>query len=171
MAPTTLCTVIPAAEVTDELKAEAADWEVWDSSTYPKKFPFDYETEERTLILEGKATLIPKGKGAEPIVISAGDAVTFHAGFSCKWTVEEPMKKYYLIAEPAEETKEDPPPLEFSASGRPLRTKKRTAEVEEEAPAPKKKAAPKKAPAKKEPTPKKAKKAASPKAKKAAPKK
>ena len=32
-----LITVIPAADVTAEYAAEAKEWPIWDSKTYPKK--------------------------------------------------------------------------------------------------------------------------------------
>ena len=94
-----LATIIPASEVTDEYREKAVKWGVWDSKGEPKKkFPYAYPKEERVLIISGKATLTPDG-GEPPFTIGAGDAVTFHAGFKCKWHVLEPMQKHFQLFE------------------------------------------------------------------------
>ena len=61
------------------------------------EFPYKYPDEEKVLIICGKATLTPDDKEMPSVTISAGDAVTFHAGFSCKWHVTEPMQKHYVV--------------------------------------------------------------------------
>jgi len=102
-----LITVTPADDVTDEYKKEAKTWTKWDSKSR-KKFPYNYQQEERVLILEGEATLTPtptiilggEGEGEEccdPIKIKAGEAVTFHVGFKCKWHITKRMKKHYTV--------------------------------------------------------------------------
>lgn len=97
-----LITITPPDEVEEDFKKEAAAWETWDSSTGPATFPFSYSEDEEVLILTGKATLTPKGKGvdATPIVIGAGEKVIFHKGFKCDWVVDEPMTKHYRYPTP-----------------------------------------------------------------------
>jgi uncharacterized cupin superfamily protein len=90
-----LITVKRAADVTEDYKKEAEEaWTKWDSKN-KKKFPYNYTTEERVLILSGSATLTPED--GEPIKVGEGDAVTFHKGFKCKWEITKRMKKYYAL--------------------------------------------------------------------------
>jgi len=101
-----LITVTPADDVTDEYKKEAKTWTKWDSKSR-KKFPYNYQQEERVLILEGEAILTPTpiagtGTGTE-IKIKAGEAVTFHVGFKCKWQITKRMKKHYTVIVSGEE--------------------------------------------------------------------
>lgn len=42
------------------------------------------------LILKGAAALTP-ADGSEVVTIGAGDQVTFHKGFKCKWKITERM--------------------------------------------------------------------------------
>jgi len=107
-----LITVTPADDVTDEYKKEAKTWTKWDSKSR-KKFPYNYQQEERVLILEGEAILTPTtiagtGTAMDPdteggellpveIKIKAGEAVTFHVGFKCKWQITKRMKKHYTV--------------------------------------------------------------------------
>lgn len=89
-----LITVIKADDVSDDYKKEAKEWIKWDSKAR-KKFPYNYKIEERILILEGSATLTPET--GDPIEINAGDQVTFHKGFKCKWAITKRMKKHYAV--------------------------------------------------------------------------
>jgi uncharacterized cupin superfamily protein len=91
----TLITVTPSAEVTDDYKREAKTWTKWDSKS-KKSFPYNYAAEERVLVLAGSAVLSPADGGA-PVAIEAGDAVTFHKGFKCRWKITRRMKKHYAI--------------------------------------------------------------------------
>lgn len=102
-----LITVTAADDVTDDYKKEAKTWTKWDSKSR-KKFPYNYQQEERVLILEGAATLTPVEDGADPagqpFEIKAGEAVTFHVGFKCNWRITKRMKKHYtVIGEPEED--------------------------------------------------------------------
>eukprot|EP00316_Scyphosphaera_apsteinii_P021723 CAMPEP_0119322366 /NCGR_PEP_ID=MMETSP1333-20130426/58001_1 /TAXON_ID=418940 /ORGANISM="Scyphosphaera apsteinii, Strain RCC1455" /LENGTH=174 /DNA_ID=CAMNT_0007329581 /DNA_START=20 /DNA_END=544 /DNA_ORIENTATION=+ len=112
-----LATVTPASEVTEEYKEKAASWGIWDSTDEPKKkFPYSYPKEERVLIICGKATLKPDGD--EPAFdIGTGDAVTFHAGFKCKWHVLQPMQKHFQLFESNGEEAEDPPSITCDSCG------------------------------------------------------
>ena len=90
-----LITITPPSEVTDEYKTEAKAWTKWDSKN-KKSFPYNYTAEERVLVLSGSATLTPTD-GSDPLTIGAGDAVTFHKGFKCKWKITKRMKKHYAV--------------------------------------------------------------------------
>lgn len=90
-----LITITPKSEVTDEYKKDAKKWTKWDSKNR-KSFPYKYAAEERVLILEGSATLTPDD-GSDPVTIEAGNAVTFHKGFKCKWKITKRMKKQYAV--------------------------------------------------------------------------
>ena len=90
-----LITVTPAADVSDEYKSEAKTLSTWDSQSQ-KRFPYNYTVEERVLVLAGSAILTPDG-GGDAIHIGAGDAVTFHPGFKCKWQITKRMKKHYAV--------------------------------------------------------------------------
>ena len=104
-----LITITPASEVTDEYKEEAKTWTKWDSKN-KKSFPYNYTSEERILILEGSATITPSD-GSEPLTIEAGNAVTFHKGFKCKWKITKRMKKYYGMFASDSEDEDDPPAI------------------------------------------------------------
>eukprot|EP00485_Elphidium_margaritaceum_P001615 CAMPEP_0202690328 /NCGR_PEP_ID=MMETSP1385-20130828/5339_1 /ASSEMBLY_ACC=CAM_ASM_000861 /TAXON_ID=933848 /ORGANISM="Elphidium margaritaceum" /LENGTH=194 /DNA_ID=CAMNT_0049345571 /DNA_START=26 /DNA_END=607 /DNA_ORIENTATION=+ len=90
-----LCTITPAIDVSDDYKSEAKTWSKWDSKDQ-KRFPYIYKVEEKVLVLEGSATLTPDD-GSDAIYIKTGDAVTFHAGFKCKWEITKQMKKHYAV--------------------------------------------------------------------------
>jgi uncharacterized cupin superfamily protein len=90
-----LITITPASEVTDEYKKEAKTWIKWDSQK-KKSFPYNYTAEERVLVLSGSATITP-ADGGDPLTIEAGNAVTFHKGFKCKWKIDKRMKKHYAV--------------------------------------------------------------------------
>eukprot|EP00978_Attheya_sp_CCMP212_P005951 scaffold13371_cov47-Attheya_sp.AAC.4 len=100
-----LITITPASEVTEEYKTEAKAWTKWDSKKR-KTFPYNYTAEERVLVLSGSATLTPKD-GGDPLTIEAGNAVTFHKGFQCKWKITKRMQKHYAIFANDEEVDDD----------------------------------------------------------------
>jgi len=106
-----MATVTEAGEVTEAYKEKAKEWGVWDSANEPKKkFPYSYPKEERVLIISGKAELTPDGGGPK-FTINEGDAVTFHAGFKCKWHVLEPMQKHFQLFEANGEEAEEAPSI------------------------------------------------------------
>jgi uncharacterized cupin superfamily protein len=104
-----LITITPASEVTDEYKTEAKTWTKWDSKN-KKNFPYNYTSEERVLVLSGSATITPSD-GGDPLTLEAGNAVTFHKGFKCKWKITKRMKKHYaMFAEDGEDGDEEDVP-------------------------------------------------------------
>lgn len=104
-----LITITPASEVTDEYKTEAKEWTKWDSKK-KKSFPYNYKQEERVLVLSGSAILTPDD-GSDPLTIEAGNAVTFHKGFKCKWKITKRMQKYYAMFADEEDGGEDLPEI------------------------------------------------------------
>jgi uncharacterized cupin superfamily protein len=112
-----LATVTPASEVTEVYKQQAATWGIWDSANETKtKFPYSYPLEERVLILGGRATLTPDD-GSPAFEIFGGQAVTFHAGFKCKWHVVEPMTKHFQLFEASGEPAVPAPSIACDACG------------------------------------------------------
>ncbi len=79
-----------------------ASWGVWStqgSAKYkvevksPKKV---YDTNELSYIISGKMEITPEATGV-PVLVQAGDFVTFPDGFACYWYVIEPVvKNWYL---------------------------------------------------------------------------
>ena len=97
----------------EEATTIAGTWPVWSCGALPDPAGQFRESvwwearpgavEERCLIREGRAVLLPEGGGA-PVTIEAGDWVVFKKGFSCTWRVEVPISKHYAY---------------FDASGKP----------------------------------------------------
>ncbi|KAJ1459291.1 hypothetical protein M885DRAFT_57209 [Pelagophyceae sp. CCMP2097] len=100
--------------------AEAKTWVLWDSGR-KKGFPYNYTVEEKVLMVEGKATLQPN-EGGDVVTVEAGDQVTFHVGasfeivetngdsrlgFQCKWTIQQRVKKHYVVEGGDDEEEEE----------------------------------------------------------------
>lgn len=77
-------------------------WGVWStegSAKYkvgvksPKKV---YDTNELSYIISGKMEITPEATGV-PVVVQAGDFVTFPDGFACYWYVIEPVVKHWYL--------------------------------------------------------------------------
>ena len=66
-------------------------WPIWEKEI--SQFPWSYDAKEVCLILEGEVTVTPDG--AEPVLIQAGDLVTFPQGMSCEWKITQPIRKHY----------------------------------------------------------------------------
>ncbi len=65
-------------------------WPIWEKEV--SEFDWSYSSEERCLILEGKATITYGDKSVE---IKSGDFVIFPKGLECRWKITEPIKKHY----------------------------------------------------------------------------
>jgi uncharacterized cupin superfamily protein len=91
-------------KATPELKEElnVKSWGVWsteDSSKYRVgiKSPLKvYDTNELSYIISGKMEIIPQATGV-PVLVQAGDFVTFPDGFACYWYVIEPVVKHWYL--------------------------------------------------------------------------
>ncbi len=68
-----------------------SDWPVWTCEV--SSFPWTYESTETCYLLEGEVSVTPEG--GVPVVIRAGDLVTFPKGLACTWTVHSPVRKHY----------------------------------------------------------------------------
>ncbi len=65
-------------------------WPIWEKEI--SEFDWSYSSEERCLILEGRALISYADKSVE---IKAGDFVIFPKGLRCKWKITDPIKKHY----------------------------------------------------------------------------
>lgn len=79
----------PTQAQLDEL--DVTSWPIWEKEA--SSFPWTYDMKEVCFILEGKVVVTPNG--GEPVLIKAGDLVTFPNGMSCHWDISEDIKKHY----------------------------------------------------------------------------
>ncbi len=70
----------------------AGIWSVWECE--PSSFDWHYDSEEVAYIYEGKVKVKTEEEIAE---ITAGDLVTFPVGLSCRWVIEERIRKVYMF--------------------------------------------------------------------------
>jgi uncharacterized cupin superfamily protein len=73
------------------VELEVFDWPIWEKEV--SSFPWSYDIQETCYILEGEVTVTPEN--GEPVLIKAGDLVTFEAGLNCTWEVHQPIRKHY----------------------------------------------------------------------------
>ena len=93
---------VPADKVPAPFKELAKDWPTWDSNDADPplvdgKVHFNYDGDygsERVLVVHGKATITPDD-GSPTVDVGEGDAVYLHKGFSCTWTIHEPLVQHY----------------------------------------------------------------------------
>jgi len=81
-------------EKISEDKIEELDvysWPTWEKGV--STFPWHYDDTETCLILEGQATVTPKG--GDPVEIKKGDFVVFPAGMDCTWEITVALKKHF----------------------------------------------------------------------------
>ena len=91
-------------KATEELKADlgVASWGVWSTEGSTKyrtgvKSPLKvYDCNELSFIISGRMTITPQSTGV-PVLVQAGDFVTFPSGFACYWFVEETITKNYYL--------------------------------------------------------------------------
>lgn len=74
----------------EELESSRA-WPMWAKSI--SQFPWHYDEREVCVILEGSATVTPRGGDA--VTCEAGDVVEFPAGMDCVWHITQDLKKRY----------------------------------------------------------------------------
>ena len=81
-------------EKPDEEKLESMNvrnWGTWECE--PSSFDWEYDSDERAYVLEGKVRVTPEGGSA--VEIGKGDLVLFPKGMKCKWDVVEKIRKHY----------------------------------------------------------------------------
>lgn len=71
-------------------KLDVEKWSIWEKEA--SEFDWYYDDTEVCYILEGKVTVHTKNGEYK---IKKGDLVKFKKGLSCKWEIEEDIKKYY----------------------------------------------------------------------------
>lgn len=69
-------------------------WPIWEKEI--SKFPYEYDSDEECLILEGEV-IVETSEGNA--VIKAGDFVIFHKGLKCVWDIRKPIRKHYNFPE------------------------------------------------------------------------
>ena len=67
------------------------DWSIWSKEV--STFPWNYESNETCLFLQGDVIVTPDG--GEPVHMGKGDLVTFPKGMSCIWEIREDVRKHY----------------------------------------------------------------------------
>lgn len=72
--------------------AEAKAWPIWEKEE--SNFPWEYNTKETCLILEGKA--IVKTSDGE-VEFGEGDYVEFPIGLQCTWEIKRKIRKHYTF--------------------------------------------------------------------------
>ena len=97
-----MLSVFTVAKATDEQLEELGvkSWPTWSTagSKYkvgeisPRKV---YDTNELSYIISGKMEIIPEETG-EPVLVEAGDFVTFPDEMACRWHVLEEVEKHWF---------------------------------------------------------------------------
>jgi uncharacterized cupin superfamily protein len=80
----------------EQLSADGVKtWPIWQKEE--SEFPWHYDSEETCLLLEGAVEVTPAG--GEPVLVKAGDLVTFPKGMDCTWKVLKAVRKHYRFAD------------------------------------------------------------------------
>lgn len=66
-------------------------WPIWQKEV--SEFAWHYDDSETCFFLEGQVTVTPNG--GDPVSMGKGDLVTFPAGMSCTWRIDQAVKKHY----------------------------------------------------------------------------
>lgn len=102
--PRPIHTEFTVEKASEEQKKElgVANWPTWSTRgsvkyVTGKRSPLKvYDCNELSYIISGKMEIIPEETG-EPVLVQAGDFVTFPDGFPCYWHVIEEINKGYYI--------------------------------------------------------------------------
>ena len=68
-------------------------WSVWECE--PSAFDWHYDSLEQAYVYQGKVRV---KAGQEEVEINAGDFVTFPKGLSCRWEIQEKVRKVYRFS-------------------------------------------------------------------------
>ena len=77
-------------------KMGTAHWPTWEKEV--SVFPWQYDTTETALILEGECEMTPTD-GGPSVTFKAGDLVVFPLGYKGTWEVKKALKKHYMHSE------------------------------------------------------------------------
>lgn len=66
-------------------------WSIWEKEV--SEFPWTYDEAETCYFLTGDVIVTPDG--GNPVKMGQGDLVTFPAGMSCTWKINQNVKKHY----------------------------------------------------------------------------
>ena len=77
----------------EDEKQEAKLWPIWEKEI--SEFPWEYDTDETCLILEGKITVT--NEEGEEFYFGKGDYVIFPRGMKCSWKITENVRKHYKL--------------------------------------------------------------------------
>jgi len=65
-------------------------WDIWEKEV--SRFDWHYDSTEECYLLKGKVVVETQDSKVE---FEAGDFITFPAGLSCVWDVQDPVRKHY----------------------------------------------------------------------------
>jgi hypothetical protein len=66
-------------------------WPIWTKEA--SEFPWEYDSRETCLFLEGQVTVTPEG--GKPVSFGKGDLVVFPKGMKCTWKITKDVRKHY----------------------------------------------------------------------------
>lgn len=84
-----LVTSQPTEEQLDKLGVFS--WSIWEKEV--SEFPWTYDEPETCYFLAGDVIVTPDG--GTPVKMGSGDLVTFPAGMSCTWKINQEVIKHY----------------------------------------------------------------------------
>ncbi len=79
----------PSKEQLEQLGVSS--WSIWEKEV--SEFPWTYDEAETCYFLAGDVIVTPDG--GEAVTMGKGDLVTFPAGMSCTWKINQEVKKHY----------------------------------------------------------------------------
>ena len=79
----------PSQEQLEQL--EVFSWSIWEKEV--SEFPWTYDEAETCYFLTGDVIVTPDG--GNPVKMGQGDLVTFPAGMSCTWKINQEVRKHY----------------------------------------------------------------------------
>jgi len=79
----------PTQEKLESLNVDS--WNPWECE--PSTFDWEYDTNERAYVLEGKVKIVTED--GEEVEINKGDLALFPKGLKCRWNVIKKIRKVY----------------------------------------------------------------------------
>ena len=76
-----------------EEEKEAQNWPIWEKEI--SEFPWEYDTKETCLILEGDVVVI--NEDGKDFHFKKGDYVIFPEGMRCTWKINKEVRKHYKM--------------------------------------------------------------------------